>query len=127
MLVSDSEGEDTEAEYEHLTGQLRLVKEANPKVANIYIMVPSPDTEDELLFVVDVEADIEIVGEPYATGGQSELLDAFNGPVASSTLQEDEYGVWLSGFAPIKDSNGRPGGSAREKVETGSDPIADRN
>ena len=95
MLVSDSEGEDTEVEYEHLASQLRLVQESNPKVANIYIMVPSPNADDELLFVVDVEADIEIVGEPYDTGGQSELVDAFNGPVASATLQEDEYG---SGF-----------------------------
>ena len=107
MLVSDSEGEDTEVEYEHLASQLRLVQESNPKVANIYIMVPSPNADDELLFVVDVEADIEIVGEPYDTGGQSELVDAFNGPVASATLQEDEYGVWLSGFAPILDSRGQ--------------------
>jgi flagellar basal body-associated protein FliL len=107
MLVSDSEGDGTEAEYAHLASQLSLVKESNPKVKNIYIMVRSPDAADELLFVVDVETDIEIVGEPYDTGGQSEILDAFNGPIASSTLQEDEYGTWLSGFAPIKNAQGR--------------------
>jgi HAMP domain-containing protein len=106
-LVSDSEGDGTDAEYQHLVDQLTLVKDANPGVANIYIMVRSPGAEDELLFVADVEADIDIVGEPYDLGGQSDMLDAFNGPVATPTIQEDEYGAWLSGFAPIKNSQGQ--------------------
>ena len=108
MLVSDSEGEDTEAEYGHLTSQLLLVKESNPKAAGIFIMVRSPDAEDELLFVVDVDASIdEVVGEPYDASGFPEMLEAFNGPIASPTLREDEYGFWLSGYAPIKDSRGQ--------------------
>lgn len=107
MLVSNSEGEGVEAEYEHLAAQLRIVQESNPKAADIYIMELSPDAENELLFVVDLEAGTETVGETYDVSGKPEMLEAFNGSVASPTLRKDEYGVWLSGFAPVKDAQGK--------------------
>ncbi len=106
-LVSEGEGEYGEEEYENLVSQLQLVLEANPKAVDIYIMERSPDADDELLFILDLEDDFdEVVGWPYDASGQPEMLDAFDGPTASPMLRTDEYGVWLSGFAPIKDARG---------------------
>jgi HAMP domain-containing protein len=106
-IISEGDGEEGEAEYEHLASQLQLVLEANPKVADIYIMERSPDAEDELLFLLDLEDNFdEVVGWPYDASGQPEMLDAFNEPIASPSLRTDEYGVWLSGFAPIKTAQG---------------------
>lgn len=107
QLVSEYEGEDVEFEYEHIADQLRIIQASSQKVADVYILEPSPDDENELLFLANLEDGTETVGEPYDASGQPEMLAAFDGPTASPTLREDEYGTWLSGFAPILNAQGR--------------------
>jgi predicted transcriptional regulator len=44
-------------------------------------------------------------GQPYPTV-PSEGFSAYNGPTTTSNFYKDQWGIFISGYAPIKDSNG---------------------
>jgi methyl-accepting chemotaxis protein len=95
--------------YTHIAGQLRLVRDANPKVAAIYTMVHSPDNLSELLFVVSADEDSATrahLREPYDVSAFPQMLVAFYEPTADSRIAVDEFGAWFSGYAPVYDAQG---------------------
>ncbi|MBM3150605.1 MAG: HAMP domain-containing protein [Chloroflexi bacterium] len=102
-------GVENDAQYTQIAQQLRLVRDGNPRVAAIYTMVRS-DNPNELIFVVTAEEDTEErahLREPYDTSNAPEMILGFDGPAADVEMGADEYGVWLSGYAPIRDSQGK--------------------
>jgi methyl-accepting chemotaxis protein len=101
-------GVEGDAQYTQIADQLRLVRDTNPKVAAIYTMVHS-DTANELLFVVSADENPETrahLRSPYDVSDAPEMLAAFNEPTADQEIGSDEYGDWLSGYAPLKDAQG---------------------
>lgn len=99
--------EDSE-QYTHIADQLRLVRDGNPLIAAVYTMVRSPQA-DELIFVVSADENPETrahLGALYDVSEMPQLLAAFDGPSADEEMGDDEYGVWLSGYAPIRDASG---------------------
>jgi methyl-accepting chemotaxis protein len=101
-------GEEEDPQYTHIADQLRQVRDANPKVAAIYTMVRSPNP-NVLIFVVSADEDPETrahLRSTYDTSDAPEMLEAFNDPIADPEYGADEYGVWLSGYAPIRDKSG---------------------
>lgn len=101
-------GVEGDAQYTQIADQLRLVRGANPKVAAIYTLVHS-DTVTELRFVVSADenpATRAHLREPYKVSDLPEMLAAFNEPTADQEMGADEFGAWLSGYAPLKDAHG---------------------
>ncbi len=100
------EWEDADTEYERISDQLQTVLDANPQARAIYTMMPSPGEAGQLLFVVDLEADMDFVGTEYESE-TPEMLAALDGPTAETEPVEDEYGTTLSGYAPIRNAAGK--------------------
>lgn len=116
-----------DASYTMIADSFRAVMRANPKVAGIYSYVQNPG-ERELRFVVSslpapgapvsaLDAALQqerscnippserpALGELYPA--TPDMVAGLSGPHFATTIVEDEWGQWLSGFAPIYDSSG---------------------
>lgn len=102
-------GKEDDARYTHIADQLRLVRDANPRAAAVYTAVRSPNP-NEVVFVVSAEENPEDrahLRDPYDASNAPEMMKAFDRPIADVEMGADEYGVWLSGYAPIRDVNGK--------------------
>lgn len=107
----DKNGIDT---YPYRNTELKLlkIKQLIPSIAYAYILKKT-GKEGVFKFVIDVHPG-ENKGEPapaYPGKGYDacrfpELVGAFGGPTADRQLAVDEWGVFLSGYAPIRDASG---------------------
>jgi hypothetical protein len=112
--------EDTPA-YIEIADKLRLVRDANPRAAAVYTAILSPNPA-EVIFVVSADEDPETrahLGEPYDASNAPEMILAFQQPIADVEMGADEFGVWLSGYAPI------PGASGAQTAIVVVDMMAD--
>ncbi|MCX6349654.1 MAG: ATP-binding protein, partial [Candidatus Aureabacteria bacterium] len=50
------------------------------------------------------------IGQPYDASPYPEMIAAYQGPRADHRLQSDQWGTWLSGYAPIYDHRNQPVG-----------------
>jgi putative nucleotidyltransferase with HDIG domain len=102
-------------EYRVIADKLRNIKNINKPIRYIYIM---SKTEHEGIwqFVVDPDALLETEskksptsypGDKYNAARFPEMLKAFYGPSADKKLVVDEWGITLSGYAPIRDKSGK--------------------
>lgn len=100
------------AAYKKVENDLLEIKKLAPAIAYIYILRET-DKKGIFRFVIDVHSSGKIGHEATAYPGQGydgwrfpELMKAFKGPAADTKLVADKWGVFLSGYAPILDSNG---------------------
>ena len=107
-------------QYKTIAKTLRRIRRISPDIAYIYTMgrTEKPGTWQ---FIVDpdyaegmVENDqaaenaaTSYPGDVYDASRFPEMMKAFDGPAADSQLEGDEWGVTLSGYAPIRDSAGK--------------------
>jgi len=104
-----TQGVEDDALYTHLAQQLRQVRDANPKIEAIYTMVRA-DSPNELLFVISADENPETrahLREPYSVVEFPQMLRAFNAATSDNQIEQDEFGAWFSGYAPIIDTNGQ--------------------
>jgi HD-GYP domain-containing protein (c-di-GMP phosphodiesterase class II) len=98
-------------EYQHIIDQLSRIKAANEQVKFIYILTKT-DASDIWHFVADPDFGrhdrSSSPGEAYNAGRFPELLRGLDRPSADKKLEVDEWGKTLSGYAPIRDTRGRP-------------------
>lgn len=125
------EGREDSPLYQKLTKQLQRfahsllpeVREKGPLLAqeSIYTLVPSSD--DTWHYVldsgvsydlnsdgeIDEEEDKAHLGEPCDVSEFPEMRRCFleGKPTADKEFTKDKWGVWLSGYAPVKDQNGQ--------------------
>lgn len=101
--------------YNIIVGQLSKIKAANPTIKYIYIMAKT-EKEGIWQFVADPDPLVQIKskqkltsfpGDTYNASRFPEMLKAFDGPSADKKLGVDEWGIFLSGYAPIRDKNGK--------------------
>jgi PAS domain S-box-containing protein len=99
-------GDENTAVFIQIRDQIHRVKEASPEIRYIYTMRKNKDTVE---FVVDGDYgysnDAVHIGESYPQA-QPELLAGFFAPSADTEFTTDKWGTVLSGYAPIRDSNG---------------------
>ncbi|MDD5155548.1 MAG: HD domain-containing protein [Candidatus Omnitrophica bacterium] len=102
-------------QYKTIVEQLRKIKAANPPIKYIYIMSKT-DKEGIWQFVVDPDPIVvnkkkqrltAYPGDAYDVRRFPEMLNAFNWPAADKKLESDQWGVSLSGYAPIRDKDGK--------------------
>ena len=86
--------------------KMRRVRRTNPDIAYLYLMRRAPD--GRVQFVVDSdETDAQAVpGQPYDEV-VPEMLEGFHLAVVDKQLHEDQWGVFLSGYAPLRNGEGR--------------------
>jgi len=107
------EGEKTQ-EYMTVERTFKQVKSIDPSITYIYILTKTRD-QGILRFVVDLDDDDPNAknkksarpGDLYDASRFPEMLKAFEGPQADKELSMDEWGLTLSGYAPLKDAAGK--------------------
>jgi adenylate cyclase len=62
---------------------------------------------DKVYFIVDdSDDDPSAIGQLYAEPELTQIKEAMTSPSASPSFYSDEFGTYMSGYAPIKDANG---------------------
>lgn len=101
--------------YKKMLQWLETVHELEPR-AWTYLYVPGNET-NEIIYVVDLQVDYDldraskfqlhyVSNKGFITGGLKELtLHTTDGVFAD---YPDEYGEWVSAYAPVYDLNGKP-------------------
>ena len=103
QIQAFKEGDDETAEFRAIVEKLRAMRAMSPNVANFYIVRVS---EDKVVFVVDdAEEEPAWVGREYEQP-EDALFEANDGVRVSPDLYTDEYGTFLSGYAPIVGTSG---------------------
>lgn len=92
-------------EYRVKLALLREFEAANPDIAYIYVM---RKVAGRVEFVLDSDPTQEqaLPGEEYADPPTNMLL-GFSEQAADDEIHEDQWGVFLSGYAPLKHGDGR--------------------
>jgi len=102
-------------QYKAVADKLARIKKAIPQISSIYIMSQT-DKEGIWQFIVDpepvgkskkIEAPTSYPGDRYDVSRFREMSKAFEGPSVDRELVADDWGVTLSGYAPIFDGAGK--------------------
>ncbi len=111
-LTQRSEGT---PEYMVVFHKLEKIKASNPSLKYVYIMTTTGQP-GILQYVVDADPVPEIItahcptslpGDKYDARNLPEMLQAFSGPSADKKITTDVWGVFISGYAPIRDTSGK--------------------
>jgi adenylate cyclase len=104
--------DESNATYTQIRGVLRGIRDANRRsdtwVKFLYTVMPSPDHPARLLYGVDPEES----PDEFSKFGDVVHSKDFQGlsivtPKAFEHFVEDEYGSWLTGLFPVRDSKGK--------------------
>lgn len=106
------DGVDT-AQYRKIKSELSRIRDIAPSIAYVYVLAKT-HKECIFKFMIDLHSGpYESVnppaepGEEYNCSNVPEIMKAFSAPAADTKLIKDKWGVFLSGYAPIKDPEGR--------------------
>jgi len=101
--------------YQGVCEKLEAIKQANPSLKYAYIMMTTA-TPGILQYVVDADPALQVItskspralpGDKYDARNFPEMLKAYTEPAADKTINSDEWGVSISGYAPIHDPSGK--------------------
>ena len=96
--------------YLQLRSQLQQVLKRNPRIRDLYTMRPTKDP-NIFQFVVDADGeDPAEIGKNYNTAECPDMRTGLRRPAADAEPTKDKWGIWISGYAPIKDAAGRTDG-----------------
>jgi adenylate cyclase len=104
------EDEEARAYFGGVKEQVRLLGQADGDAEALYVMRVT-DEYGKLEHIVDVDlgSDPEEVDWlfPYDGSELPQMMEGLEHPAVEEQLWEDEYGLSISGYAPVKDSSGR--------------------
>lgn len=136
LLALQFEGDSAKPEWSKVVNQLHKIKYSNKDIVYMYIFRKKANNPSQMEFVADADSinpyannsadkslwvDVNRDGKVEPDGpdklqwpGQEypeavdipETIEAYSGPITGAELYTDDYGTVLSGYAPIKDSNG---------------------
>jgi Signal transduction histidine kinase involved in nitrogen fixation and metabolism regulation len=99
-------GDEGSAAFLAINQQLNAMRDSNPDILYIYLMRQNGDNVE---FVVDADYGMNengaSIGQVYEDPND-ELLAGFAEPNVDEEFTTDEWGTVLSGYAPVKDTNG---------------------
>ena len=95
-----------QAAYRDALEKVRRVRRTNPDIAFLYVMRRADD--GAVQFVVDSdETEAQALPGKVYDDVVPGMLAGFHQPVVDDELYEDEWGVFLSGYAPLRNGEGR--------------------
>lgn len=98
-------------EYIHARNVLRSLANANRRVdvyvADIYTLYPDPKDPSILRYGVESDDDPFTPGEIYQDTDKDLIVQHLAGPIMDPSPVADQFGIWISGYAPIRDRNGK--------------------
>ena len=124
-------GKIDDATYTQIADFLRSVKKTNPLASGVYTYVQLPDKPNQVQLVVSAalppgspqavttsqaggchvpSSERPSLGEDY-TDISPTMVNGLKQAGAETTLWTDQWGTWLSGYAPIYNSKGQPVGA----------------
>lgn len=94
-----------------LIQKLRSIRSVNQNIFDTYIMVTDPDP-DYVRFVTNADRERTPVGcgERYSIRNEPEVRLGFQKPYANLRPHEDQWGTWVSAYAPVKTRSGETAG-----------------
>jgi len=99
-------GDENTTEFIAIRDQLAAMRDANEEILYVYTMRMDGDS---VRFIVDADYgttdDGAAIDEAYDVTTAA-LLGGFAGPTADETFYTDQWGTLLSGYAPVRNSNG---------------------
>jgi hypothetical protein len=99
--------EDT-PEYRQLAAKLEQVLRQNNRFTSIHLLRRTGDPSVYALIAdADGKGDSAKPGEMYQAWLVPAMFEAFGGPSADKTLMTDQWGSFLSGYAPVYDEGGK--------------------
>jgi HAMP domain-containing protein len=98
-------GLENSSHYQSLIQKMQAMRSVSPKIVNIYTMRIDGDNVTFLVDDLYPAADSASIGQQY-TQPETRLYQAANGSQVSDNVYTDEFGSYLSGYAPMKDANG---------------------
>lgn len=107
-LLSLKPGDEGSPVHKELVTTFVNMREKSRDLANFYVLRKEGS---KLFFIIDdayfeSPDDIAAIGEEYK-GYEKAILNGFNTPTASSEFYTDQWGTFLSGYAPVKDRGGK--------------------
>lgn len=101
-------GDEGTANFTQLREMLFDMRESSSYLAYSYILTIK---DGSVYFVVDdtngISQDAANIGDLYESPDTARIIAALVGPTTSTAIYSDEWGSFLSGYAPIYDSNGK--------------------
>ena len=93
-------------EYVQMVSALRELREGNPPVRFVTSFALHGEQCITVLDSGETDADVSRCGDPWLP--EDELARVLAGEILrTNVLNADDYGVWVSGIAPVRDSDGR--------------------
>ncbi|MDP3791777.1 MAG: HD domain-containing protein [Candidatus Omnitrophota bacterium] len=100
------------AQYKKIESELMEIRSVSPSIAYIYVLAKT-GKECVFKFMIDLRPGRYTSDNPPAKPGEEyncslvpEMMRAFTAPSADTKLVKDKWGVFLSGYAPIRDDAG---------------------
>jgi len=91
--------------YQSNIAKLRRIRRANPDIAFLYVMRKD---DNRVVFVLDSdETEQQALPSREYTEMTASMLTGFHSPSVDDKLSRDEWGVFLSGYAPLFNGEGR--------------------
>ena len=96
------------AVHQALVGQLDRVIQSEADIDSVYILLRS-DQPGRLIFAADIvrRGDAGQPGEAYDATQAPKMLSGLDAPTVETTPYSDEFGTFLSGYAPLRDAQGQ--------------------
>jgi HAMP domain-containing protein len=110
LLANIQAGDNENPQLLEINTLLYNIRKNDEDISEFYAM--RKESDDKIVFVADdwtiqnIE-DSSAVGDPY-DDYEPTLLEAFKGvSTASENIYTDQWGTWLSGYAPLKNASGK--------------------
>jgi HAMP domain-containing protein len=96
-------GQEETEEYSAIINKMQSMRILSPNIVNIFVMQIQGD---QVIFLADdAEDDPAAIGDLYDEP-EAKLFEAVSAVTASETIYTDEFGTFLSGYAPLVTSSG---------------------
>lgn len=95
--------------YKEIKTVLEKVRDIDPLIDSVYTLVKT-EKENIWMFVVDSgdkRGEIAYCGERFDVSGMPQMQLAFDRPSVDKEPIQDKWGMWLSGYAPIRNQQGQ--------------------
>ena len=100
--------DENSGDYRKIQRFLQIFMANNSHIKHIYTLRKlNGVTKWEYVVDADNTKDHHHIGDNYAVINQKVVKNAHNAPVADNDFETDQWGTFLSGYAPIKDNQGQ--------------------